>query len=289
LSVNTPPLDSEAAILLQIVQKSPADIESLQLQIINAQETLSALMGLQETASRRMADAKSILHPMRSLPEDILIEIFLFCTPIVNHHEVQWSTHGDKFDSLYPLNHPWNVSHVSHRWREIALSLPRLWSVIYLDFKRYTSFSPRQCSFVGSLLFERSAKLDLCVNIVSGEMEIDHHPLMPLLKESTTRWRILNAHMSSPSLQSLSGCEFPLLQELGVRDEYPGDRLDVPVNTFRNVQNVRIMHLYPSDSGLEGYQNLGEFPWSNLSKLSCHISELKSDFLPSLQQLTSIE
>ncbi|KAF9020677.1 hypothetical protein BDZ89DRAFT_991784 [Hymenopellis radicata] len=246
-------------------------------------------MGLQETASRRIADAKRIFHPMRSLPQDILTEIFLSCTPSVDHHNFDWSRRGTNFDSLCPLNHPWNISHVSHRWREISLSLPRLWSVIYLDFTRYTSFSPRQCSFVGSLLFERSAKLDLCVNIVSGEMGIGYHPLMPLLKESTTRWRILNARMSSPSLQSLSGCEFPLLQELGVRDEEPGNEPDVPVDTFRNVQNVRIMHLYPSDTGEDAYKTLGEFAWSKLSKLSCYFSELESDFLPSLQQLTSIE
>ncbi|KAF9007290.1 hypothetical protein BDZ89DRAFT_1079468, partial [Hymenopellis radicata] len=289
LSVNAPPLEAEAAILLQIVQESSAYIDALQPQIIKAQETLSALMGLQETASRRIADAKRILHPMRSLPQDILTEIFLSCTPSVDHHEVDWSWRGTNFDSLCPLNHPWNISHVCHRWREIALSLPRLWSVIYLDFRRYTRFSPRQCSFVGSLLFERSAKLDLCVNIVSGDMEIGNHPLMPLLKESTTRWRILNAHMSSPSLQSLSGCEFPLLQELGVRDENPGDGTDVPVDTFRNVQNVRILHLYPSDTEVDAYKTLGEFPWSKLSRLSCYFGQLESDFLPSLQQLTSIE
>ncbi|KAF8999556.1 hypothetical protein BDZ89DRAFT_1082708 [Hymenopellis radicata] len=206
-----------------------------------------------------------------------------------DHHEVDWSWSGTNFNSLCPLNHPWNISHVSHRWREIALSLPRLWSVMYLDFTRYTSFSPRQCSFVGSLLFERSAKLDLCVNIVSGEMDIGDHPLMPLLKESTTRWRILNAHMSSPSLQSLYGCEFPLLQELGVRDAFPGDGTDVPVDTFRDVQNVRIMDLYPSETDGDAYRTLGEFPWSKLSRLSCYFGQLESDFLPSLQQLTSIE
>ncbi|KAF9046943.1 hypothetical protein BDZ89DRAFT_1058413, partial [Hymenopellis radicata] len=273
LSVNTPPLDAEAAILLQIVQKSSADIESLQLQIIKVQETLSALMGLQETASQ------FFIHAIP--PQDILIEIFLCCTPIVNHHEVDWSWGGTNYDSLCPLNHPWNISHISHRWREIALSLPRLWSEIYLDFTRYTSFS-----LDNALL---SAKLDLCVNIVSGEMDIGYRPLIPLLKESTTRWRILNADMSSPSLQSLSGCEFPLLQELGVRDENPGDGTDVPVDTFRNVQNVTIMHLYSSDTGVEAYKTLGEFPWSKLLKLSCYSSMLTSDFLPGLQQLTSVE
>ncbi|KAF8913662.1 hypothetical protein CPB85DRAFT_543467 [Mucidula mucida] len=208
LSANTPPLDVEVHGLRQIMQESSVYIDSLHSQITKAQETLSALMGLQETALCRMADAKSILHPMRSLPEDVLTEIFLCCTPIVNHHEIDWSTDGDKFDSLSPLNHPWNISHVSHRWRDITLSLPRLWSMVYLDFTRYTSFSPQQCSLVGSLFFERSANLDLCVNIASGEMNIGAHPLMPLLKKSAKRWRILNSHMSSSSLQSFSGCQF---------------------------------------------------------------------------------
>ncbi|KAF8913646.1 hypothetical protein CPB85DRAFT_1219360, partial [Mucidula mucida] len=129
LSTNAPPLDAELAGLRQIIQESSAYVDSLQSQIVKAQETLSALMGLQETASLMMADAKRILHPMRSLPEDVLAEIFLCCTPIVNHHEINWSIHGGEFDSLSPRNHPWNISHVSHRWREITLSLPRLWSV----------------------------------------------------------------------------------------------------------------------------------------------------------------
>ncbi|KAF8913625.1 hypothetical protein CPB85DRAFT_1560987 [Mucidula mucida] len=96
--------------------------------------------------------------------------------------------------------------------------------------------------------------------------------------------------MSSHSLQSLSGCEFPLLQEMGVRDQNPGgDGLDVPVDTFENVQNVRILRIYPYDTDIEGYQTLGKFPWSRLSKLSCYSFKLDSKFLPCLEQLTRIE
>ncbi|KAF9027719.1 hypothetical protein BDZ89DRAFT_915521, partial [Hymenopellis radicata] len=112
LSVNAPPNEAEVAGLRQIVQESSAYIDALQPQIIKAQETLSALMGLQETASRRIADAKRILHPMRSLPQDILTEIFLSCTP-------------SPLPSKPSLEH----LHVCYRWRETALSLPRLWSM----------------------------------------------------------------------------------------------------------------------------------------------------------------
>ncbi len=136
------PLDDEVAGLHQIIQESSAYVGSLQSQIVKVQETLSALMGLQETASLRMADAKRILHPMRSLPQDILIEVFLCCTPIVNPHEINWFMTRSQLDSLSPLNHPWSISHVSHRWREITLSLPRLWSVIYLDLRRYIRLPP---------------------------------------------------------------------------------------------------------------------------------------------------
>ncbi|KAF9027720.1 hypothetical protein BDZ89DRAFT_792921 [Hymenopellis radicata] len=49
------------------------------------------------------------------------------------------------------------------------------------------------------------------------------------------------------------------------------------------------MDLYPSDTDGDAYRTLGEFPWSKLSRLSCYFGQLESDFLPSLQQLTSLE
>ncbi|KAF9022044.1 hypothetical protein BDZ89DRAFT_1137580 [Hymenopellis radicata] len=85
---------------------------------------------------------------------------------------------GHEFDTLCPKNHPWNLSHVCQRWREITLSTPRLWSTIYLNFKRYKNLSQKQCVFKGILLFERSGNLDLSMHLFSGMKGISDHPLI---------------------------------------------------------------------------------------------------------------
>ncbi|KAF9027703.1 hypothetical protein BDZ89DRAFT_792506 [Hymenopellis radicata] len=285
LSVNTPPHESDVAGLREIIQKSSEEIQFLQSQLIKAQETLSALIAV---TSRKNAAAKIILHPMRSLPQDILLEIFLSCAPTVDHHNGEWhKLHGARLDSLSPLNHPWNISHVSRRWRDITLSLPRLWSVMYLDFSRYTQFSSRQCAFMGSLLFERSAKLDLCVNIASGMKGIVEHPLTRLLKATTTRWRILDSCIPTISLQSFSGCQFPALQELSIRRQRCAyGAADVTVDTFKDVQNIIAVNFHSSFTNIQSFK---QFPWEKVLKLSCHCSTLNSALLPILQQSIGVE
>ncbi|KAF9020663.1 hypothetical protein BDZ89DRAFT_1072074 [Hymenopellis radicata] len=277
LSVNTPPHESD---------KSSEEIQFLQSQLIKAQETLSALIAV---TSRKNAAAKIILHPMRSLPQDILVEIFLSCAPTVDHRNGEWhKLHGARLDSLSPLSHPWNISHVSRRWRDITLSLPRLWSVMYLDFSRYTQFSSRQCAFMGSLLLERSAKLDLCVNIASGVEGIANHPLTHLLKETTTRWRILNSCIPTISLQSLSGCQFPALQELGIRRQpcVYGEG-DVDVDTFKDVQTISAVIFHHSFAG--DIRRFKQLPWKKVLKLSCDCFALDPALLPILRQSIGVE
>ncbi len=142
---------------------------------------------------------------------------------------------------------------------------------------------------MGLLLFKRSVKLNLCVNISSKAMDISTYPLMHLLKKSTTRWQTLYARMLSPLLQSLFACKFSLLQQLGIHDKNLGNSNNVPMNTFKNVQNIRILQIYPYNIDIRGYKTLGKFPWSRLLKPSCYLFKLNSSFIPYLEQLISIE
>ncbi|KAF9020674.1 hypothetical protein BDZ89DRAFT_958080, partial [Hymenopellis radicata] len=135
LSVNTPPRDdAEINDLRRMVQESSALVESLQDQLKTAQETVSTLQALRDNTLRRLVDVKNILHPIRSLPQDLLAEIFLLCTPIIDETMRDFDEYDPEFDTLCPHNHPWNLSHVCRRWRKTALALPRLWSTIYLNF-----------------------------------------------------------------------------------------------------------------------------------------------------------
>ncbi len=142
---------------------------------------------------------------------------------------------------------------------------------------------------MGLLLFKRSVKLNLCVNISSEAMDISAYHLMHLLKESTTHWQILYARMLLPLLQSLFTCKFSLLQQLGIHDENLGNSNNVPMNTFKNIQNIRILQIYPCNIDIRGSKTLGKFSWSRLLKLSCYSFKLDSSFISYLEQLISIE
>ncbi|KAF8913630.1 hypothetical protein CPB85DRAFT_1298579 [Mucidula mucida] len=265
LSSNVPPHDAEVADLRQIVQNSSALVQSLQDHI-------------DKTASRRLADAKRILHPIRSLPRDIYPKYSSF----------EAYGYGPEFDTLCPRNHPWNLSHVCRAWRQITLTLPRLWSTVYLNFERYNYLSHRQIIFKSTLLFERSANLDLAMTVASDNTGIAHHPMMGCLEASTTRWRTLHCRIPTSSLQALSGSTFPVLQELGIGYCHE-PVLQAPLDVFRHVPNVRTVEFYHSECGINSDSVLGPFPWSNVKNLACYTFSIKAAFRFILAQASNIE
>ncbi|KAF7357943.1 hypothetical protein MVEN_00840900 [Mycena venus] len=66
--------------------------------------------------------------PIAHLPHDVLAEIFLFTLCANGFHPL--NTRGS-----LPLE-PLTLSHVSSRWRDVAISTPSLWSTIWVDRPR---------------------------------------------------------------------------------------------------------------------------------------------------------
>jgi len=65
---------------------------------------------------------KALLSPLRYLPSEILQEIFLH---YANHRYADGWIRGVQVSTM-----PWYLGHISHRWRNIALSFPSLWDTI---------------------------------------------------------------------------------------------------------------------------------------------------------------
>ncbi|KAF9029377.1 hypothetical protein BDZ89DRAFT_906349, partial [Hymenopellis radicata] len=92
-----------------------------------ARKMLDNLVRARSQAESHLADAKSVIHPMRSLPYDVVSEIFSQCVPT-------WTMDDVSTQSLDPRLAPWTLTRVCFRWRHIALLLPNLWTYIGLDF-----------------------------------------------------------------------------------------------------------------------------------------------------------
>ncbi|KAF8887678.1 hypothetical protein CPB85DRAFT_1163909, partial [Mucidula mucida] len=125
---NHPPLDVELADFRLVVDKSPEILQDLDEKIAQARETLDYLLQARKQAESHLADANCLLHPIRRLPNEIISEIFFHCVP-------NWHTRlsfSSEF-TLDPRTAPWTLTTVTRRWRDIALSLPQLWTYIRFD------------------------------------------------------------------------------------------------------------------------------------------------------------
>ncbi|KAF9038997.1 hypothetical protein BDZ89DRAFT_1061140 [Hymenopellis radicata] len=79
---NHPPLEAELADFRLVVEKSPGIIHDLDQKIVQAKELMDLLVRARAQAESHLADAKSLLHPMRSLPNELVAEIFSHCIDV---------------------------------------------------------------------------------------------------------------------------------------------------------------------------------------------------------------
>ncbi|KAF8879178.1 hypothetical protein CPB85DRAFT_1205762, partial [Mucidula mucida] len=96
-----------------------AALQDLDAKIAQAKELLDNLISAREQAQSHLKEAKSPLHPMRSIPSELLLEIFSHCIPRVES--------PSDTDALHPRQAPWLLTRVCHRWRELVINSPRLW------------------------------------------------------------------------------------------------------------------------------------------------------------------
>ncbi|KAK0506679.1 hypothetical protein EDD18DRAFT_1124491 [Armillaria luteobubalina] len=95
------------------------DIIIFERDILLINEKIASLISQRDILRRRLARYKSVLSPIRCLPRDIIIEIFL-------------QTIHPSTSSLDISQGLWPLCHVSSSWRKILLSTPSLWSTIIL-------------------------------------------------------------------------------------------------------------------------------------------------------------
>ncbi|KAK0184393.1 hypothetical protein F5146DRAFT_1228781, partial [Armillaria mellea] len=79
LRQNGPPLDAEKPALLAAITDGPARLSDIEKRIAEAQQAFGVLLREKELVEVQLADTKTLLHPLRSLSDDILRQIFSWC------------------------------------------------------------------------------------------------------------------------------------------------------------------------------------------------------------------
>ncbi|KIY67978.1 hypothetical protein CYLTODRAFT_422016 [Cylindrobasidium torrendii FP15055 ss-10] len=255
LKCNEPPLQIERPSVR-------ADLSTTNAQII----TLSQYIQQSEAAVARMKQARTqleahrsrllaVFHPMRGLPDDIIMRIFETCTPWAWQDKT-----ADLPDSVDISQPPWSLASVSRHWRALALARPRLWSSIRVVLDAAPSgISPETMRHRLETFVQRSKNVDLKVYLIGMT---DTCELMPILRGTTGRWRILRAELPKVMLDTFLGCPFRALNRLII--DFKANDASGPMVVFRETPMLRHACLTHGD-GLEV-----DLPWEQLESFDIH-------------------
>ncbi|KIK62725.1 hypothetical protein GYMLUDRAFT_84218 [Collybiopsis luxurians FD-317 M1] len=186
------PQRSEVSRLLHQVDK---DLNDYAQEISSLESQLVFLRLQQERLQAHKITLSSLLSPIHHLPNEILLRIFLFAC-----------RENDLLAFQPPAS---SIAGVCHRWRELAMSCPALWS----SFRVWLGGAKSQDSALATrleLFLKRSRDQPLTLHI---ECPDSGHPLLTKLVQHSGSWRHLTFGRYAieaevlgalPSLESLS-------------------------------------------------------------------------------------
>lgn len=158
---------------------------------------------------------------MRSLPDDILIEIFQNCVP----HSLKMVQQ----DSLSPKFPPWILSHVCSRWRDISTCLPRLWCVVDLPLDKYYSNVPLgRVVYKLEELISRSAPCDISLRAIARDAPTCPDVLF-LLNRALKRTRVMGLQLPLQTIKDDFSANYSKLSSLSLTFDASHD---MPLETF---------------------------------------------------------
>ncbi|KAJ7780934.1 hypothetical protein B0H16DRAFT_1817220 [Mycena metata] len=122
-------------------------VEEIDQQVCGLKHVLDGLESRRRELQNFVATHKQVLAPIRTLPSEILYEIFL---QYVKHRQAG----------------AWLLARVCRSWRETAISSPRLWNQIWIQTSSFgASISGATIKSMLSLQLQRSAQAPLYISL----------------------------------------------------------------------------------------------------------------------------
>ncbi|KAK0198040.1 hypothetical protein F5146DRAFT_972553 [Armillaria mellea] len=210
--------------------------------IDHVQQVLNVLLDGQAKVTENLRAAERLLHPIRSIPDDILGHIFSFC--VYEIYDIL--TERNAPDSLDSRDPPWTLSQVCRSWRRVALSTATLWRCLSVDFKQCREpKAVRLHQFMLGLHLQRARHCQLTIRL-SSTNDVSTHASVPILLTSIHFWRHLRARVPAESLAVFShyGPYLESLHYLQIRLPIKHDDTVPTIHAFDMAQKLRILDLH---------------------------------------------
>lgn len=184
-----------------------------------------------EAENQTAAFYRAVLAPIRTLPNEVLLEIFEIFAVIPRPPP---SMMPQLVLKLYPP--PFRIGHVCFRWRTLSYALNHWWRNINIDL--YQPHTVQQAE----LLSSRAADELLDVAVTTTALHYyRHHNDVPTVKRFAFRARSLEVWPEMLAQLLRSTAELPHVQVLKI--SFPGT---MPINTATLIQDARACARLPS-------------------------------------------
>ena len=226
LSVLKRPIDHAETYLVSLVEELHST-ETLREQMSDAVATLSTMInvGVQSIKSKR----EGILHPLRRLPPEILLQIFHECVA----EEVEVSRNQLPFQGV--IQSPMRLAGVCAQWHRIVMHNPRFWSHTCLPI--FTHSTPDAFQFTQALSLSEGAPIELTVTPLSVMPKAE----WSLARRTIRRLNLGNtAHIWPPTL----GLPSPEFLWIGHEDSAPLTRT-IPASLISRTTHMICSNVRP--------------------------------------------
>lgn len=213
-------------------------------------------------AQNRQSDPESVFHPIHCLPDELMTAIFMHCVRLWMGDVHEPDEDVSECLAVHPENVRWVLTGVCYRWRDIAVSLPQLWT--YIHISEGSLHLRSRCAYRVALCIERSQGHLLTLNFTNVK-SIRTHPVLPILKASAHLWERLSLISSTPSFfKGFAGVMFLNLRVIWIFDKGRLDMLSVSlsmvpvlaVETNRDIASTMVLPWFQLTSFVGDSNNL---------------------------------
>ncbi|KAK7060815.1 hypothetical protein VNI00_000548 [Paramarasmius palmivorus] len=248
---------SDRNVIVQFLRDSEKELNTIKAAIM-------ALESKRNGVKKKMERYRSLLAPVHRLPPEILVQVFVECC---DENELR-----QKF-----VPPAYAISRVCGRWRELALSTPRLWSSLMINFYNWKGQGSRLASLTQEFI-DRSRTMPLTLDLNFGDAwdaeDVGHIvPALDGLKGHCTRWQSVELDlvpwiMDSQLVDIMRNV--PTLEHLGLSSDGFDLEPEFTNNfgTMPSLQSLVVPSIFSSPNQLA-------IPWWQLKKLELRCTTIR--------------
>ena len=267
---NAIPIPTERLGILSTLSQVQHDIAEVDDALAHLESAQKLLLSKREALKAFSDTHTGLLSSIRTMPAEILVEIFAYLKPRSLHPQ----------DSAQAIL---LVTHICQQWRNIALSTPSLWDVIFANTYRALGGEALAAYAQASLSRARGAPLSINFQCSCNDT---FNAVLDVILPSSHMWRHAKISLRPEINLSRIRNHLPLLEELHLlhipdAEDEEGAFLDA----FAIAPMLTCVRLSPSMGGFAGAIQL---PWNQLTSFHSEFAFTIGRSIKVLQDLSNV-